>query len=87
MSQLDFLRQSPVAFVSKLVDCTDYNLILFGNLGTYNLIVITAVIMIGDVLHKVFPCNFHHLLFCAVYRHPGTPIVSQGSYRPSWHRL
>lgn len=50
-----------VAFVSKLVDCTDYNLILFANLGTYNLIVVTAVIMIDDVLHKVFACNFRGL--------------------------
>ena len=73
-----------VAFVSKLVDCTDYNLILFANLGTYNLIVVTAVIMIGDVLRKVFPCNFHHLFFL---RQPGNPIVSQGTYRPSRHRL
>lgn len=29
--------------------------------------------MIGDVLRKVFHCDFHHLLFCAVYRHPGKP--------------
>ncbi len=65
------------------MDCTDYNLILFANLDTYNLIVITAVT-------TLLPCNVRYLpyvLFLRIQKAWGTVRLTEQPIAPRRHRL